>query len=52
LTQIYDEMIGRMRQRAREVEPFDQVTNTILVDITQDLEKQHWMWRAQGPAQA
>src|SRR5690606_41544308 len=44
---IYAEMIERLRQRAADVEKPDPVTNDILLDLLQDLEKQYWMWQAQ-----
>lgn len=47
-TGIYGGLIKRMRQRAREVEQADQVSNNILLDVTEDLEKQYWMWQAEN----
>lgn len=44
---IYDGVIARMRQRAREVEQADQVSNNILLDVIEELEKQYWMWQAE-----
>lgn len=44
---IYAEMIERLRQRAADVEKPDPVTNDILLDLLQDLEKQYWMWQVQ-----
>ncbi|PSK96379.1 starvation-inducible DNA-binding protein [Haloactinopolyspora alba] len=44
---IYGEAIERLRRRAADTERADPVTNNILVDIIQDLEKQYWMWQAE-----
>lgn len=45
---IYGEMIDRLRHRANDVEKADPVSNNILLDIVQDLEKQYWMWQAES----
>lgn len=44
---LYDGVIGRMRQRAHDVEQADPVSNNILLDVVEELEKQYWMWQAE-----
>jgi starvation-inducible DNA-binding protein len=40
-------MIKRMRSRIDETDKADLVTQDLLMDVTRELEKQHWMWQAQ-----
>ncbi|TDD69442.1 DNA starvation/stationary phase protection protein [Jiangella aurantiaca] len=44
---LYDGVIARMRQRAHDVERADPVSNNILLDVIEELEKQYWMWQAE-----
>ncbi len=44
---LYDGIIARMRQRAHDVEHADPVSNNILLDVVEELEKQFWMWQAE-----
>ncbi|SEF09568.1 Dps family protein [Jiangella alba] len=44
---LYDGIIARMRQRAHDVEDADPVSNNILLDAVEELEKQYWMWQAE-----
>ncbi|WP_298181840.1 DNA starvation/stationary phase protection protein [Saccharomonospora sp.] len=43
--------LGRLIQRLRvcidETDKSDLVTQDLLIEITQEMEKQHWMWQAQ-----
>lgn len=41
------ELISRLRQRIDDTDKSDLVTQDLLIEITQELEKQHWMWQAQ-----
>lgn len=45
---LLSEMIKRMRSRIDETDKADLVTQDLLIEITQQLEKQHWMWQAQA----
>ncbi|MEV7011039.1 DNA starvation/stationary phase protection protein [Streptosporangium sp. NPDC051022] len=47
MTDILGSVIRRMRERIEATEKPDPVTQDILIEITQDLEKQHWMIEAQ-----
>ncbi len=40
-------LIARFRHRVEETEEADPVTQDLLITITADLEKAHWMWQAQ-----
>lgn len=40
-------LIGRLRQRIDATDKSDLATQDLLIEITQELEKQHWMWQAQ-----
>jgi starvation-inducible DNA-binding protein len=40
-------LIKRMRTRIDETDKADLVTQELLIEITQQLEKQYWMWQAQ-----
>ncbi|WP_026874641.1 Dps family protein [Jiangella gansuensis] len=44
---LYEGVIARMRQRAQDVEQADAVSNNILLDVVEELEKQYWMWQAE-----
>ncbi|SDR97580.1 Dps family protein [Jiangella sp. DSM 45060] len=44
---LYDGVIARMRQRAHDIEDADPVSNNILLDVVEELEKQYWMWQAE-----
>ncbi|GAA3802411.1 DNA starvation/stationary phase protection protein [Sphaerisporangium flaviroseum] len=46
-TDILGEIIARMRDRVDVTEEADPVSQDLLIEITQDLEKQHWMIQAQ-----
>ncbi|WP_214413694.1 Dps family protein [Sphaerisporangium fuscum] len=46
-TEILGSTISRMRERVGATEEADPVTQDLLIAITQDLEKQHWMIQAQ-----
>lgn len=41
------ELIRRMRPRIDETDKTDLVTQDLLIAITTELEKAHWMWQAQ-----
>lgn len=47
-TDILGAIISRMRERVAATEEADPVSQDLLIEITQDLEKQHWMIQAQG----
>ncbi|MFF5204730.1 Dps family protein [Streptosporangium sp. NPDC000396] len=47
MTDILSSIIGRMRERVAATDEPDPVTQDILIEITQDLEKHHWMMEAQ-----
>lgn len=47
IVEILDRLIQRMRVRIDETDKSDLVTQDLLIEITQELEKQHWMWQAQ-----
>ncbi|MET9070354.1 Dps family protein [Streptosporangium sandarakinum] len=47
MTDILGSIIRRMRERVAATEKPDPVTQDILIEITQDLEKHHWMLEAQ-----
>lgn len=44
---ILAELIERLRKRIDDTDKTDLVTQDLLIAITQELEKQHWMWQAQ-----
>jgi starvation-inducible DNA-binding protein len=46
-TDILGAIVTRMRERVTATEEADPVTQDLLIEITQDLEKQHWMVQAQ-----
>jgi starvation-inducible DNA-binding protein len=41
------ELIKRLRARIDETDKADLVTQDLLIEITREIEKQHWMWQAQ-----
>ena len=41
-------VIVRMRERLDDVGPVDTVTEDILIQVTMDLEKHHWMFQAEN----
>lgn len=43
-------VIVRMRERLAEVGPVDSVSEDVLIQITKDLEKHHWMFQAENAA--
>ncbi|MER5321490.1 MULTISPECIES: Dps family protein [Streptosporangium] len=47
MTDILGSIIRRMRERITATDEPDPVTQDILIEITQDLEKHHWMIEAQ-----
>lgn len=47
VTDCLGQMIRRMRARIDETDKSDLVTQDLLIDITSELEKQHWMWQVQ-----
>ncbi|TCP54189.1 starvation-inducible DNA-binding protein [Tamaricihabitans halophyticus] len=40
-------LIERLRARIEETDKTDLVTQDLLIEITKELEKAHWMWQAQ-----
>jgi starvation-inducible DNA-binding protein len=46
-TDLLDGISRRMRERIDATEEPDQVTQDILIAVTQDIEKQRWMFQAQ-----
>ncbi|PRX44757.1 starvation-inducible DNA-binding protein [Prauserella shujinwangii] len=42
-----EQVIRRLRTRIDETDKSDLVTQDLLIEIAQELEKQHWMWQAQ-----
>ncbi|GAA3313188.1 MULTISPECIES: Dps family protein [Nonomuraea] len=46
-TDILEGVIRRMRERVAATDEPDPVTQDILIAVTQDVEKQHWMFQAQ-----
>lgn len=47
ITDILADMIQRFRARIEATEEPDPVTQDLLIEVAQDLEKQHWMFEAQ-----
>lgn len=41
------DLVKRMRTRIDETDKADLVTQDLLIEVTQALEKQYWMWQAQ-----
>ncbi|MCC5578236.1 DNA starvation/stationary phase protection protein [Microtetraspora sp. AC03309] len=46
-TDVLESIIRRMRERVDATETTDPVTQDLLIGITRDLEKHHWMMQAQ-----
>jgi len=47
IVDILGAMIARLRKWIDETDKSDLVTQDLLIEITQELEKAHWMWQAQ-----
>jgi starvation-inducible DNA-binding protein len=47
IVEILATLIERLRKRIDETDKSDLVTQDLLIEITQQLEKAHWMWQAQ-----
>ena len=47
ITDVLAQIIGRFRERIAATDEPDQVTQDLLIGITAELEKQHWMFQAQ-----
>ncbi|MFD0899905.1 Dps family protein [Actinomadura sediminis] len=47
ITDVLAQIIGRFRERIAETDEPDPVTQDLLIGITHELEKQHWMFQAQ-----
>ncbi|WAL66035.1 DNA starvation/stationary phase protection protein [Amycolatopsis cynarae] len=47
IVEILAEEIRLLRERIDETDKSDLVTQDLLLDLTQELEKAHWMWQAQ-----
>ncbi|SNS14560.1 starvation-inducible DNA-binding protein [Streptosporangium subroseum] len=47
MTDILGSIVGRMRQRVLDTDEPDPVTQDLLIEITHDMEKHHWMIEAQ-----
>ncbi|GAA0510038.1 DNA starvation/stationary phase protection protein [Saccharopolyspora subtropica] len=47
ITDILEELIRRLRERIDETDKTDLVTQDLLIGISRELEKSHWMWQAQ-----
>lgn len=47
ITDLLAEMIQRFRARIEITDDSDLVTQDLLITVTQDLEKEHWMFEAQ-----
>ncbi|MEY7973729.1 Dps family protein [Saccharomonospora xinjiangensis] len=47
IVDILDRLIQRLRVRIDETDKSDLVTQDLLIEIAEELEKQHWMWQAQ-----
>ncbi|CNG30382.1 starvation-inducible DNA-binding protein or fine tangled pili major subunit [Mycobacterium tuberculosis] len=47
ITDTLAQIIGRFRERIAATDEPDQVTQDLLIGITAELEKQHWMFQAQ-----
>ncbi|MFI6511374.1 Dps family protein [Streptosporangium sp. NPDC050855] len=47
MTDILGSIVRRMRERVTATEKADPMTQDLLIEITQDLEKYHWMIEAQ-----
>lgn len=47
IVDILAALVERLRKRIDETDKSDLVTQDLLIEITQELEKAHWMWQAQ-----
>lgn len=47
IVSILAEVIKRLRERIEETDKSDLVSQDLLIEISAELEKQHWMWQAQ-----
>jgi starvation-inducible DNA-binding protein len=47
ITDMLAEMDQRFRERIEATDETDRVTQDLLINVAQDLEKQHWMFEAQ-----
>lgn len=47
MTQLLADVIGRLREGIKETEEADPVTQDLLINAAHDLEKHHWMFKAQ-----
>jgi starvation-inducible DNA-binding protein len=47
IVDILGVLIGRLRERVDATDKSDLVTQDLLIEITRELEKAHWMWQAQ-----
>ncbi|TVT60529.1 DNA starvation/stationary phase protection protein [Amycolatopsis rhizosphaerae] len=47
IVEILAEEIRLLRERIDETDKTDLVTQDLLLELTQELEKAHWMWQAQ-----
>jgi starvation-inducible DNA-binding protein len=47
MTQLLADVIGRLREGIKETEESDPVTQDLLIQAAHDLEKHHWMFKAQ-----
>ncbi|MFB4300072.1 Dps family protein [Actinomadura sp. NTSP31] len=47
ITDVLAQIIARFRERIAATDEPDPVTQDLLIGITQELEKQHWMFQAQ-----
>jgi len=47
IVDILSALIERLRKRIDETDKSDLVTQDLLIALTQELEKAHWMWQAQ-----
>lgn len=48
MVELHAAVIGRMRQRIADTEGADPVSQDLLIQLTADLEKAHWMWQAEN----
>ncbi len=48
LVELHAAVITRMRERIADVEDADAVSHDLLIQLTADLEKAHWMWQAEN----
>jgi starvation-inducible DNA-binding protein len=46
MIEMLSELVKRMRMRIDETDKADLVTQDMLIQVTQELEKQRWMWQA------